>query len=306
VAERARINVEEGYMTKRSVKRVAAVHDLSGFGRTSLAVVIPILSTMGIQVCSVPTAVLSTHTGGFKDYTFVDLTDYLESYFNHWKKINLDFDCIYTGFLGSSKQIDIIGNFIEDFGKNPDTLVVVDPVLGDNGKLYSTMNDEVVAQMKKLVRKADIITPNFTEAAFLLNKPYRTDIKISELKRWLYELSQMGPEKVVITSAPACGVAKTTNVVAYNREDRRYWKVSCVYIPAHYPGTGDAFTSVLVGSLLQGDNLPIALDRGVQFITGAIRASYGASYPKREGVLLERVLGNLNMPFIISSYEMID
>ncbi|MGI6685586.1 MAG: pyridoxamine kinase [Bacillota bacterium] len=293
-------------MTKRSVKRVAAVHDLSGFGRTSLAVVIPILSNMGVQVCSVPTAVLSTHTGGFEDYTFVDLTDSLESFFAHWKKINLDFDCIYTGFLGSSKQINIIEGFIDDFGKKPDTLVVVDPVLGDNGSLYSTMNDEMVSQMRRLIKKANIITPNFTEAAYLLNRPHNLSIKLKELKQWLYELSQMGPEKVIITSAPACGAAKTTNVVAYNREDQRYWKVSCVYIPAHYPGTGDAFTSVLVGSLLQGDNLPIALDRSVQFITGAIRASYGAAYPKREGVLLERVLGNLNMPFIISSYELID
>jgi len=293
-------------MQKRSVKRVAAVHDLSGFGRSSLAVVIPILSTMGIQVCSVPTAVLSTHTGGFEDYTFIDLTDSLQSFFAHWKKINLDFDCIYTGFLGSSRQINIIGEFIDDFGKSEDTLVVVDPVLGDNGNLYSTMGSDMINQMKKLIKKADIITPNFTEAAYLLGKSYDLSITEEVIKEWLYELSQMGPEKVIITSAPACGASKTTNVVAYNREDQRFWKVSCVYIPAHYPGTGDAFTSVLVGSLLQGDNLPIALDRGVQFITGAIRASYGTSYPNREGVLLERVLGNLNMPFIISSYELID
>jgi pyridoxine kinase len=306
VAEKKRINVEEVFMTKRSVKRVAAVHDLSGFGRNSLSVVIPILSTMGIQVCSAPTAVLSTHTGGFEGYTFVDLTDSLREFFAHWKRINLDFDCIYTGFLGSPKQINIIMEFIDDFGKGSDTLVVVDPVLGDNGSLYSTMNDEMVVQMKKLVQKADMITPNFTEAAYLLDKPYHLGISEKELKQWLFELSQMGPEKVVITSAPDSGAAKTTKVVAYNREDGRYWKVSCVYIPAHYPGTGDAFTSVLVGSLLQGDNLPIALDRGVQFITGAIRASYGATYPKREGVLLERVLGNLNMPFIIGSYELID
>ncbi|MCR6545481.1 pyridoxamine kinase [Dehalobacterium formicoaceticum] len=293
-------------MNKRSVQRVAAIHDLSGFGRSSLSVVVPILSTMGIQVCSVPTAVLSTHTGGFEKYSFVDLTDYLPGFFEHWKRLKLDFDCIYTGFFGSSRQIGIISEFIDDFGNNPDTLVVVDPVLGDNGHLYSTMTVDMKEEMKKLVQKADIITPNFTEAAYLLDQPYDLNIKIKDLKRWLYELSQMGPEKVVITSAPACEDTKTTHVIAYNREDDRYWKVSCVYIPAHYPGTGDAFTSVLVGSLLQGDNLPIALDRGVQFITAAIRASYGASYPKREGVLLERVLGHLNMPFIISSYEIID
>ncbi|MGI6679727.1 MAG: pyridoxamine kinase [Dehalobacterium sp.] len=293
-------------MSKRSVQRVAAIHDLSGFGRSSLAVVVPILSTMGMQVCSVPTAVLSTHTGGFEQYSFVDLTDSLPAFFEHWKQLDLDFDCIYTGFLGSSKQIGIISEFIDNFGQKSDTLVVVDPVLGDNGHLYSTMTVEMKKEMKKLVKKADVITPNFTEAAYLLNQTYDLNIGIKDLKKWLFELSQMGPEKVIITSAPACADTKTTNVMAYNREDDRYWKVSCVYIPAHYPGAGDVFTSVLVGSLLQGDNLPIALDRGVQFITAAIRASYGASYPKREGVLLERVLANLNMPFIISSYEIID
>ncbi|ATW28653.1 pyridoxamine kinase [Candidatus Formimonas warabiya] len=293
-------------MEKRSVKRVAAVHDLSGFGRSSLAVVIPILSTMGLQVCSVPTAVLSTHTGGFEGYSFVDLTDSLEEFFAHWKKLNLDFDCIYTGFLGSSRQISIISKFIDDFVSKKDTLVVIDPVLGDNGNLYSTMGQDMVEQMRTLIKKADMITPNFTEAAFLLDRPYHLDIGDQEIKKWLYDLSQMGPEKVIITSAPARGASKTTNVVAYNREDNRFWKVSCVYIPAHYPGTGDAFTSVIVGSLLQGDNLPIALDRGVQFITAAIRASYGTTYPNREGVLLERVLGHLNMPFLVSSYELLE
>lgn len=293
-------------MEKRSVKRVAAINDLSGFGRSSLSVVIPILSTMGIQVCSAPTAVLSTHTGGFKGYSFVDLTDSLQEFFAHWKKLNLDFDCIYSGFLGSPRQINIVSGFIDDFAKNCDNLVVIDPVLGDNGKLYSTMGQDMVDQMRKLIRKADIITPNFTEAAFLLDKPYDLNISDQELKKWLYELSQMGPEKVVITSAPASKDPKTTSVVAYNKEDNRFWKVSCVYIPAHYPGTGDAFTSVIVGSILQGDNLPIALDRGVQFITTAIRASYGTTFPKREGVLLERVLGNLNMPFLVSSYELLE
>lgn len=293
-------------MEKRSVKRVAAINDLSGFGRSSLSVVIPILSTMGIQVCSAPTAVLSTHTGGFNGYSFVDLTDSLQEFFAHWKKLNLDFDCIYSGFLGSPRQINIVSDFIDDFVKDRDTLVVIDPVLGDNGKLYSTMDQDMVEQMGKLIRKADIITPNFTEAAFLLDKPYDLNISDQELKKWLYELSQMGPEKVVITSAPVSKDPKTTSVVAYNKEDNRFWKVSCVYIPAHYPGTGDAFTSVIVGSILQGDNLPIALDRGVQFITTAIRASYGTTFPKREGVLLERVLGNLNMPFLVSSYELLE
>lgn len=288
----------------RTVKRVAAIHDLSGFGRSSLAVVIPIISTMGIQVCSVPTAVLSTHTGGFKDYTFIDLTDNMRDYLHHWQKIGIEFDCIYSGFLGSPQQINIIADFIDGFSTN-NPLVVVDPVLGDNGRLYSTMNEDMVRHMREFIKKAAVITPNYTEAAYLLNKPYKLDIKKEELKEWLLELASMGPEKVIITSAPDSRRTNNINVVAYNKADGRFWKVSCVYMPAHFPGTGDIFTSVIVGSLLQGDNLPLAIDRAVQFITAAIRASYGNGYPEREGVLLERVLANLNLPVLVSSYQLL-
>jgi len=290
---------------KRPVSRVAAIHDLSGFGRSSLAVVIPILSSMGIQVCSLPTAVLSTHTGGFDGYNFVDLTDSMEGFIEHWRKLELEFDCIYSGFLGSPRQIEIISRFIEDFAKD-NTLVVVDPVMGDDGRLYETMGEEMVQEMKGLISKADIITPNYTEAAFLLNEPYDKQVSEKELKSWLIRLSELGPEIVIITSAPDPKQSKNTMVMAYNREDGRFWKVSCVYIPASFPGTGDVFTSVIVGSLLQGDSLPVAIDRGVQFITSAIRASYGFKYPIREGVLLERVLGNLNMPVLASTYELLE
>ena len=287
------------------VKRVAAVHDLSGFGRISLAVVIPILSTMGIQVCSLPTAILSTPTGGFKDYKFIDLTEHMNGYIQHWKELSLVFEGIYTGFLGSPEQVDIISKFIKDFS-NKNTLVVIDPVMGDNGKLYGTMDDKMVQKMRKYISLAHIITPNFTEAAHLLNMPYRLKITEKEIKDWLRELSQMGPQIVIITSVPDSKLSKKTSVIAYNKEDRRFWKVRCEYIPAYYPGAGDIFTSVVTGSVLQGDSLPIALDRGVQFITAGIRASYGYSYPQREGIVLEKVLPNLNTPVISSSYEILE
>lgn len=289
---------------KRPVSRVAAIHDLSGFGRSSLTAIIPILSTMGIQVCPVPTAVLSTHTGGFEGYSFVDLTDSLENFIDHWAKLGLEFDAIYSGFLGSHRQAEIVTRFIDRFsGEN--TLVVVDPVMGDEGKLYETMEMAMVQEMKGLIRKADIITPNFTEAAYLLNKPYDSAVTEQEVKSWLFQLAELGPDIVIITSVPDPLQSKNTMVMAYNRNDGRFWKVSCVYLPANFPGTGDVFTSVLVGGLLQGDSLPMAIDRSVQFITAAIRASYGFNYPAREGVLLERVLGNLNMPVLASTYELL-
>lgn len=290
---------------KIPVRRIAAIHDLSGFGRASLSVIIPVLSTMGAQVCPVPTAVLSTHTGGFNNYQFIDLTEHMEEYINHWKELEIQFDCIYTGFLGSPKQINIISNFIDSFSDNK-PLVVIDPVMGDDCKLYSTMGEEMVEEMKKFVGKADIITPNYTEAAFLLDESCESKIENGRIKDWLIRLSDLGPEKVIITSVPDFISNKNTSVIAYNREDNRFWKVKCDYIPAYFPGTGDAFTSVIIGSILQGDSLPISLDRGVQFITAAIRASYGYKYPHREGVLLERVLDNLKVPVIMSSYEILE
>ena len=274
------------------VKKVAAIHDLSGFGRSSLTSIIPILSSMKVQVCPVPTAVLSSHTGGFEGYSFLDLTDYMEQHIAHWKSLNLEFDCIYSGFLGSPKQMKIVADFIDFFG-HKNNLTVVDPVLGDNGKLYGTMNNEMVEEMKKLISKADIITPNFTEVTFLLNKPYKKEISETEVKEWLVELANMGPKIVIATSVPDENSHKAdrkTNVIAYDKENDVFWKVSCKYIPASYPGTGDAYTSVVIGSLLQGDSLPIAIERGVQFITQCILASYGFKYPNREGVLLERML----------------
>ena len=288
------------------VKKVAAIHDLSGYGRSSLTSIIPILSSMKLQVCPVPTAVLSTHTGGFEGFSFLDLTDYMEQHIAHWKKLGLEFDCIYSGFLGSPRQIKIVADFVDFFG-HKNNLTVIDPVLGDNGRLYGTMGKEMVEEMKKLIGKADIITPNFTEVTFLLDKEYKKEISEAEIKQWLIELAAMGP-KIVATSVPdedSHSTDRKTNVVAYDRENDVFWKVSCKYIPASYPGTGDAYTSVVIGSLLQGDSLPIAIERGVQFITQCILASYGFKYPNREGVLLERMLDVLKMPTISNSYELL-
>lgn len=289
---------------EKHIKRVAAIHDMSGFGKTSLTAIIPILSTMRIQVCPLPTAILSTHTGGFDNYTFVDLTDTMEAYVKHWKDLNLEFDSIYSGFLGSNRQIEIVEDFIDKF-KKQDTLVVVDPVLADNGELYSTMNDEMVKNMRQLIKKAQIITPNFTEMALLLDKEYNRNISTEELKLWLKELSDMGPEVVIGTSMPEDKDEKFTSVIAYDKRHDKYWKVSCAFIPAHYPGTGDIFSSVIVGSLLNGESIPVAIDRAVQFVNSAIKASYGFDYPEREGVLLENVLNNLNMPVYMNSYQLL-
>ena len=267
-------------MYTNKVKKIAAVHDLSGMGRVSLTVVIPILSSMGFQVCPLPTAVLSSHTQ-YPEFSILDLTDEMPRIIAEWKKLDIQFDAFYTGYLGSPRQIQIVSDFIDDF-RQPDGLVVVDPVLGDNGRLYT-----------------------LTELFYLMDKPYKAANTDEELKSYLRLLSDAGPQVVIITSVPVHGESHKTLVYAYNRVGDRYWKITCPYLPAHYPGTGDTFTSVITGALLQGDSLPIALDRATQFILQGIRATFGYEYDNREGILLEKVLHNLDMPIQSASYELI-
>ncbi len=288
---------------KNPVKKVAAIHDLSGFGRASLTVIIPILSTMGIQTCPLPTSILSTHTGGFGKPSFVDFTDNMNDIIQHWSELELEFDSIYSGFLGSTKQIDIVANFINKFGKNSE-FIVVDPVMGDDGETYSTFDNEMIKRMKELVTHADIITPNMTEAAFLLDEDYPLNMDKDKIKDYLLRLSKMGPKIVIITSLPYDKSEEKTSVIAYNQNDNRFWKVDCDYVPTYFPGTGDVFASVIVGSMLQGDSLPLALDRAVQFTSTAIKTTYGYDYPNREGVLLEKVLENLKAPVFNHSYKL--
>ncbi len=289
---------------KNPTKKVCAIHDLAGLGHVSLNEVISILSSMGQQVVSLPTAVLSSNTA-YKNYRFLDLTDQMPGFIEHWKELGIVFDAIYSGFLGSPRQIEIVKNLIRDF-KNPNMFVVVDPVFGDDGELYSSFGLEMVEEMRKLIEVADIITPNITEASFILKEEYPRTISVEKAKQWCKQLADKGPKVVVLTSLPDECVKNRTGVIAYNREEKRFWKVSCDYIPASYPGTGDAFTSVLLGSLLQGDSLPIALDRAVQFISIGIRSTYGFKHDINEGILVERVLNYLKAPIPMSSFEVLD
>lgn len=291
---------------KKPVPRIAAIHDLSGFGRSSLTIILPVLSTMGVQVCPLPTAMLSTHTGGFDDYYFLDLTGHMQPIADHWKKLNIEFDAVYSGFLGSSDQVEIVRRFIDDFRlPSDDQLILVDPVMGDDGELYGPITSDMVQEMRRLVEKADIITPNITEAALLLERDYKESVTIPEIKQWLADLSTIGPRMVVITSVRTDEKPDISTVAAYDRKDGRFWKVDCDFVPAFYPGTGDLFASVLLGSLLQGDNLPIAIERSVQFVSISIRASFGHQADHRDGVLFERVLGNLSTPLLTSNYQIL-
>ena len=289
--------------TPRFSRRVAAVHDLSGVGRVSLTAILPILSTMGCEVCPLPTAILSNHTQ-YPSFSFLDLTDEMPRIIAEWERLGIDFDAIYTGYLGSPRQIEIVRDFIARF-RTSGTLVVVDPVLVDNGRLYSKITEEMVAAMRTLCRSADVLTPNLTELFALLGRPWRAECAEDELKRMIGELAAFGPDTVIITGVPVRGRTDLTSVIARSASDGRTWKVTCPYMPAHYPGTGDAFTSVITGSLLQGDSLPVALDRAAQFVLQGIRATFGFRGDSREGILLERVLQTLPLPTRSESYELL-
>ncbi|MDR2131594.1 MAG: pyridoxamine kinase [Odoribacteraceae bacterium] len=285
------------------MKKIAAIHDLSGYGRASLTVVIPILSHMGYQVCPLPTAVLSAHSE-YPGFRSQDLTDFMGEAIDHWKALGLQFDAIYSGYLASGRQMEIVEEFFREF-KNEGNFIVVDPVVGDHGKLYPGMTDGMVAGMRRLCACAKIITPNLTEAAFLLGRDPRGPISPAEAVRWCEALSALGPEHVIITSAPH-EHARNVATLAYNRTDGRAWRVVSDHVPASYPGTGDAFASVITGCMLNGESLPEAIDRAVHFINMGIKATFGHPHQPLNGMNQERVLHYLNAPLPYYSYELIN
>lgn len=273
------------------IKKVMAVHDLSCVGRCSLSVILPILSAMGIQVCPLPTAILSTHLGGFSTVSFSDFSSHIASFSAHWQREGISFDSIYSGFLASAAQIEIVLQLIDDFSDNR-PLILVDPVMGDYGKLYSVYTAQMQERMKKLVGKADIITPNYTEAGFLLGRPFQATVERPELlEPWLYDLADMGPARIVVTGVPLPN-QQVANL-SYDRPSNQFWHSTSCLLPARFPGTGDVFASVLLGSLLQGSALSHAVERAGSFVLAAVQRTYTAGTPLREGILLEPALKNL-------------
>ncbi len=275
----------------RNFQRVMAIHDLSGLGRSSLMAVTPVLSVMGMQVCPVPTAVLSTQTSGFSGYTYVDLTPTMPAYLAHWKTLGMDFDCIYSGFLGAEEQIAILEQLLDDFA-DPETLVVVDPVLGDDGALYDTMDAAMPSRMARLIRRADVITPNLTEVKLLLGMDAREPLTERDLPPLLARLAEMGPKAVVATGIPKADGGHT--VCCYDTAaDAPYAQIDYRALPVQYPGTGDIFAAVLTGGLLQGRTLTQSVALASGFISQAVADAIAAAEPVRDGVQLEKNLYRL-------------
>lgn len=267
-------------------KRVAAIHDISGIGKCSLTAAIPVISAAGIETAAMPTAVLSTHTGNINGYTYRDLTTDLTPFALHWKSLGITFDGIYSGFLGSIEQVDIVCDFIDMF-RTDKTVVIVDPAMADGGKMYATFDKEFAKEMTLLCRKADIIVPNITEAAFLLDEeyhepPYSKDYIEDILKR----LSLLGPEMVVLT-----GVAFNEyelGCAVYCRDaDEIFYSFSKKY-PGIYYGTGDLFASALTGAYLNGKSISESAEIALEFTNSAIKRTYEAGTDTRFGVNFEQ------------------
>jgi len=288
------------FAMRNMIQRVAAIHDISGFGKVSLTVVIPTLSAMGIQVCPLPTAVLSAHTG-FRDFTFFDLTDEMEKIIAHWKSLGIKFDAIYSGFLGSVRQIDIVASLIDNF-RSQNQIVLVDPVMGDDGALYETMGQDMIDNMRRLMIRAHIITPNLTELAFLAGERYAKDADLEKIKSWMKKLSRTGPRYVVATSVPVQETGQFS-VLGFDSWHCQFWRVKNNYIPVHYSGTGDTFASVLLGCMMKGENFPASIDTAVQFVSRAIHRSFGFDHGRQEGPAIEAVLNTLQQSALSYSYE---
>ena len=272
-------------------KRVAAIHDISCFGKCSLTVALPVISSMGIEVSAIPTAILSTHTGGFTGYTFRDLTGDILPIARHWQGLNLHFDAFYTGYLGSFEQIDLVREAYRML-KSKDTLLIVDPVMADNGKLYAHFPADFPEGMRKLVSEADVITPNLTEAALLLREPYREGpYDRAYIEALLTRLSALGPKRVVLTGVwfdrdhlGAASYDAATGAVGVSLAPR---------IDGYYHGTGDVFASVLTGALLHGASLGQAAELAVNFTAASIRRTQAAGTDIRFGVNFEAGLSAL-------------
>jgi pyridoxine kinase len=271
-------------------KKIALINDFTGFGRCSIAVELPIISTLKVQCCPLPTSIFSNHTG-FDSYFFDDYTDRMERYVEEWKKLDLSFNGICSGFLGSARQISIVKDFIKEF-KTDDTIVVVDPVMGDYGKIYSTYTDEMCGLMKELVAGADIITPNITESCILTDTPYTDMLYEKDIVELAEKLSMMGPEKVVIT-----GIVQGTFISNYcyerKKEGKKGYFVKALKIGAQRSGTGDIFTSIIAADAVNGVDFHKSVKKASSFIKKCIMKSIELDIPLTDGVCFEELLYSL-------------
>ncbi len=249
-----------------NLPRVAAVHDVSGYGKCALTVAMPVISAMGVEVCPLPTALLSTNTL-FENFTFFDFTPHMKAYLDHWKQLGLAFDSVYSGFLGSGEQIGIVSRLINEFESG---ISIIDPVMGDNGIVIKTYTPEMCREMANLVALADFATPNITEACILTGREYSGEVlNRADTKAICEDIKSLGTKNIVLT-----GVQRDNKL--YNcgiEENGNYFELDIDLLPFHMHGTGDLFTSIIVGGLMRGYNLKESVNSAAHFVYDAMKYS---------------------------------
>lgn len=290
------------------MKRIITVQDISCVGKCSLTVALPIISAMGVEASVLPTAVLSTHTA-FKGFTFRDLTADIQPICDHWKQEKIHFDAIYTGYLGSFEQLDLMHKLIADFGGG-DTLTIVDPCMADNGKLYTGFTQDFAFAMSKLCSKANVIVPNLTEASYMLGIPYKqSGYDEDYIKDILKKLAALGAQKIVLKGvefaedqADLKGVAGKIGIASYDSSTESFTWYFHKKMPVSFHGTGDIFASVLTGALMRGLSLQKAYSLAADFVVEAIKETlshenynwYGVDFEAAFPYLIKR-LGSLSL-----------
>lgn len=271
-----------------TLPRMAAVHDLSGLGKCSLSVALPIVSATGVECCCIPTALLSTHTGGFTDWTFTDLSGDIVPIAEHWHRLGVGFDAIYSGYLASPAQGKLLERVIELL-RGEDTLVITDPAMADNGRYYANLDDGMAECFRELIKKADIITPNMTEACFLTGMEYRTGVHdMAYITELIDRLSELGPHFVAVT-----GVSLEPGMVGIAARDNLSGKMCTVMKPAlegTFHGSGDVFASAFAALLTRKASLEDALRTAEDFVAAAIERTALRGTPRHYGLDFEGVL----------------
>lgn len=271
-------------------KKIAAINDLTGYGRCALAVSMPVISHMKIQCCPVPTSILSNHAG-YDKFFFDDYTDRLSGYLDMWRQLKLSFDGIMSGFLGSAGQIAIIEKFIDEF-RDENTVVVVDPVMGDHGKIVGIYTEEMCKGMQRLVSRADIITPNLTEACKLTEIPYREHGWTSkELLVMAGALGDMGPDKVVITGIPQGELI--ANFVFEKEKEPHF--VKTYRVGEERCGTGDLFSAIITADAVNGVPFLNSVKKASGFVKKSLQKSAKMRIPVKNGVCFEEILDILKV-----------
>lgn len=281
------------------MKRIALINDLSGFGKCSLTAAIPVISVMGMQACPLPTAVLSAQTG-FESYYCEDFTDKMDCITNEWKKLEVNFDGIYSGYLAAPRQVEKVLYFLEQFQKE-DTIYLADPVLGDHGKPYDMFGEEMVGEMKKLTLKADVITPNLTELCMLAGENYEEIIShrqeedyIDRIRTICEKLLQKAErEQTIIVTGILRRKGQTEYVGNLAVSAKEYFYIENPYTGMGFSGTGDLFASVICGALVKGLTVKEAMQRAAYFLQEAIEEASEEKIPAVHGVHFEKYLSRL-------------